>query len=295
MTLLTLAILKTALVGVDSLECPPKFERLRYNEDHACLGEDDASILPKRLDIGESYSLTVGGEFRQRLTYVKNFEFGASQTDGDWYNTQRYFVHLDQRILRDLQVFLQLGSMVQVDLETGPSPIERNDFDLLQAFARYDAGWLHTWAGRVATEIGGVRQYRQRRRRRWHADGIFGAFPRGNYFSEAAVLGPRNFYNVHAFLRIAPTAGWSHTVDVNWYWRLRDEDDVYGPPGNLILNPGGEGELVTTAISNGTSWTLNRYFDASAIYTIQTHGELARAQGSPRNTHFIELTLRARY
>ncbi|MEL7374568.1 MAG: alginate export family protein [Pseudomonadota bacterium] len=157
MILLASAILRTVLVGVDSPPCPPNFERLRYNEDYACLEEDDASVLPKRLNLGSIYSLTVGGELRQRLTYVKNFEFGASQTNGDWYNTQRYFVHLDQRLFRDLQVFVQVGSLVQVDLETGPSPIERNDFDLLQGFARYDAGWLRPWAGRRVLQFGSQR------------------------------------------------------------------------------------------------------------------------------------------
>ena len=47
-------------------------------------------------------------------------------------------------------------------------------------------------------------------------------YPRGNYFSELALLGPRNFYNLHPFLTVNPTDRLSITSDVDFFWRLRD-------------------------------------------------------------------------
>src|SRR3546814_10790221 len=49
-------------------------------------------------------------------------------------------------------------------------------------------------------------------------------FPRGNYFSEAAVLGPRNFFNVHPFMTVNPARDWSVTADLNLFWRLETEE-----------------------------------------------------------------------
>ena len=45
-------------------------------------------------------------------------------------------------------------------------------------------------------------------------------FPRGNYFSEDATLGPLNFYNTHLFLTVHPSPAWSLTADYDLFWRL---------------------------------------------------------------------------
>lgn len=386
----------------------------------------------------------IGGEVRQRLTYVRNFEFGASQTTGDWYATQRYFARFDGRLYDRLQLFVQFGSMVEIDLETGPSPIERNDFDLVQLYLRYETDVVQPWAGRRVLRLGSQRlvarregpnvrlafdgggleltfgdvrghlllvrpvvvtpsgifndfdrpdrslwgayftvdpglgsldlyylgfhdrdanyargsaeEYRHSFGLRWFGDedgwswdneailqtGRFGEdpiaawtvasttgyrfedlrltpklavsanvasgdrgtraltsfsalFPRGNYFSEAAVLGPRNFYNLHTFLTLFFTDDVKHTVDVNWYWRLTDRDGIYGPPGNVIRGPGGAGRLVTTAVSNVFEWTINEYLAATAIYTFQLPGPAIRSTGDDPVTHFTEFTLQGTF
>jgi hypothetical protein len=45
-------------------------------------------------------------------------------------------------------------------------------------------------------------------------------FPRGSYFDELALLGPRNFVNLHPFVTIWPRDDVSITADWDFFWRL---------------------------------------------------------------------------
>ena len=119
-------------------------------------------------------------------------------------------------------------------------------------------------------------------------------FPRGNYFSEAAVLGPRNFWNVHGFLNLVLPGRVDYTVDVNVFWQLESQDGIYGVPGNLLRPSGGPGGRVDTAISNVVGYAFNRNVDASAIYTLQFSGPAVAGTGPAPTMHFVELTLRLR-
>lgn len=119
-------------------------------------------------------------------------------------------------------------------------------------------------------------------------------YPRGSYFSEVAVLGPSNFYNINPYFRAQPREGIALSVDVNWYWRLHEEDAVYGPPGVPLRFPQGATErLVARAVSASVEWEVNdRWF----IGIVATHSEpqgFIRDTG-PRDTiRFIEFTVEA--
>ncbi|MEM6860122.1 MAG: alginate export family protein [Myxococcota bacterium] len=420
--------------------CEHGFHHLRYDDDDSC--------RPLALEVDEQNWLRLGGEVRQRLTFVENFEFGDAFEAGDWIGSQRYFLNLDGRWAGRLQTFVQLGSLVAINQGSPPSPTERNDFDLLQAFVRWKGASIRPWAGRRVLQLGSQRLVARREgpnvRRNFdglgleleeglltlsallarpvlpqqsgvfndfqrpeqmvwgsyatledhsigldlyylgssdeearfdggvlgrelrHSFGLraFGArygadwdieailqvgdfegreilawtlasmlgyrfqdlplsprlglsvnvasgernpgdgrvdafnalFPRGNYFSEAAVLGPRNFYNVHGFLSIEPLDGLDFTTDLNGYWRFSLEDGVYGPPGNLIRGPAdSEARFVVLAWSNAFQWTINRWVDATAIYTVQDPGRFIEETGEAPLTHFAEFTVRLRF
>lgn len=412
-------------------------QALRYEDDDTCrrwsvtLDEDDW--------------IRVGGEIRQRLTFVEAFEFGEAFPEGAWLGSQRYFLHLDGRWAGRLQTFVQLGSMVAINQGAEPPPTERNDFDVLQAFIRWKGEVLQPWVGRRVLQLGGQRLVARREgpnvRRSfdgaglgvaldgvriesliarpvavglgvfddferpdsavwgtyvtlgratgvdlyylgymnasgrfdggregreirhsfglrtfgeqggfdwdveavlqvgdfdgreilaWTAASIAGytmkqwwmsprlglsvnvasgeqtpgdgrvdafnaLFPRGNYFSEAAVLGPRNFYNLHVFVSASPLESVRITTDVNAYWRLSLADGIYGPSGNLIRGPNeSEARFVTLAWSTAAEWEISWWLDATAIYTLQAPGAFISATEDAPLTHFIELTARVR-
>jgi hypothetical protein len=56
-------------------------------------------------------------------------------------------------------------------------------------------------------------------------------FSRGNYFTEAALLGPQNFIDVHPGFRLQPSDTWSFDLGSDFYWRESLDDGIYTPVG----------------------------------------------------------------
>lgn len=120
-------------------------------------------------------------------------------------------------------------------------------------------------------------------------------FPRGNYFSEAAVLGPRNFYNLHGFLTVTPHDQLSFTTDVNFFWRLSRDDGVYSPSGQIIRPAGGPGSFVGSALSISAEYQATARLGLTAIYTRFFTGEVINASGPSKDIDFIELTAQFKF
>lgn len=121
-------------------------------------------------------------------------------------------------------------------------------------------------------------------------------FPRGNYFSEAAVFGPRNFYNFHAFLDLQPGDSWSLTADLNFFWRLETADGLYSPSGQLIRGPGdSDAHFAATALSLTAEYTFCRGLVFTAIHTFVEPKAFIRNTGPSEDIDFSELTLQYRF
>jgi hypothetical protein len=121
-------------------------------------------------------------------------------------------------------------------------------------------------------------------------------FPRGNYFSEAAVLGPRNFFNFHSFVTVRPTEAWLLTADMNFFWRLDTNDGVYAPAGQLIRGPSGSDErFVGSAVSLTSEYVLAENLALTAIYTHFFAGDFIQATGPSEDIDFFELTVQFKF
>jgi hypothetical protein len=121
-------------------------------------------------------------------------------------------------------------------------------------------------------------------------------FPRGNYFSHLALLGPRNFFNVHPGIEASPREDLAVAVDVNLYWRLSREDGLYGPSGNLLRASGDSKErFAGTALSAYLGWEMNRYVSFGVAYTHVFPGAFVRDTGPSEDVDFLELTLQTRF
>lgn len=121
-------------------------------------------------------------------------------------------------------------------------------------------------------------------------------FPRGNYFSEDATLGPQNFFNAHVFLTLRPTDTWALTADYDLFWRLSTDDAIYGPSG-AVLRPSGTGDerFVATAFSFNSEWSVNRKLSFTAIYAYLTPQAFIRDSEPAKPVRFLELTARYRF
>ena len=105
-------------------------------------------------------------------------------------------------------------------------------------------------------------------------------FPRGNYFTEASLLGPQNFFDVHPCLQLRPSAKWSFETGADFYWRESLDDGIYTPGGSVIY--GGEsafGRFVGTDFSFVVGWQATRHLNISAGYTHFFAGQFIRQNG----------------
>ena len=118
-------------------------------------------------------------------------------------------------------------------------------------------------------------------------------FPRGNYFSELGLLGPQNFFNVHPFLTVQPRADLTLTADIDFYWRLRKSDGVYGPGRNVIRRDlNSNARYVGTELSLNATWQVTRHVALTAIYSHLFPGRFVEETGSSKGIDFVELTFK---
>lgn len=181
--------------------------------------------------------------------------------------------------------------------------------ELAYQFGKFDGGAISAWT--VATEVGrswrdaplkprfaistniasGDRDPNDRKLATFNP-----LFPRGNYFDELALLGPRNFYNVHAFITISPLSDVSLTADWNFYWRLETGDGVYSPSGRILRRPSDtNARFVGSAVSLNANWQINRHLAITGIYTHFFPGEFIRRTGPANDIDFAELTLKVQF
>ncbi len=121
-------------------------------------------------------------------------------------------------------------------------------------------------------------------------------YPRGNYFSELAQLGPSNFVNVNPYLTLEPSERLSLSFDLNLYWRREAADGVYGPPGNIIREPSGSNaRFVNTAFSASAQLALSKNHQLGLAITHSRPERFIEETGPSANTNFIEFTFEARY
>ena len=105
-------------------------------------------------------------------------------------------------------------------------------------------------------------------------------FPRGNYFTEASLLGPQNFFDVHPCLQLRPFPKWSFETGLDFYWRENLNDGIYTPGGSVIY-PGNRdlARFVGADFSSVIVWKATRNLNVSAAYTHFFAGRFIRQNG----------------
>ena len=110
-------------------------------------------------------------------------------------------------------------------------------------------------------------------------------FPRGSYFSELALLGPRNFYNLYPSLTVNPRDDLSLTADFDFFWRLETEDGIYNPGGQLLsAGAGSDAHHVGNELSLTAAWQINSHISFTAIYDHFFPGRFSRRLGRPKKS-----------
>jgi hypothetical protein len=121
-------------------------------------------------------------------------------------------------------------------------------------------------------------------------------FPRGSYFDELALLGPRNFFNVHPSISVTPHDDVVLSADWDFFWRLETADGIYRPSGSVLRSPdGSQARFVGSAVSLNATWQVNQYVALTGVYTHFFPGRFIRQTGPAKAIDFVELTLKLQF
>ncbi|MDB6135817.1 MAG: hypothetical protein JWM59_4060 [Verrucomicrobiales bacterium] len=105
-------------------------------------------------------------------------------------------------------------------------------------------------------------------------------YPRGSYFTEASLLGPRNFMDLRPGLRLQPAEALTLDLSADFYWRHQRADGIYRPGGSVIYpgNPAAS-RFVGTDLSLSAEWTLSPRLTLACAATHFITGPFIRDQG----------------
>lgn len=121
-------------------------------------------------------------------------------------------------------------------------------------------------------------------------------FPRGNYFSELALLGPRNFFDLHPSLTLQVQQDLSVTSDVDFFWRQQAGDGVYSPSGLLLRSGSGSmARYVGTTLSFNAERQMGRHLTATVIYSRFFPGPFIRETGPDQDISYYEFTMEFKF
>ncbi|MEO1421317.1 MAG: alginate export family protein, partial [Pseudomonadota bacterium] len=94
-------------------------------------------------------------------------------------------------------------------------------------------------------------------------------YPNLTYFTDAAVLGPANAFDVQPFMSVRPSRRVDAHFGVNVVWRLEDTDALYGAGFfPLVSSDGPDEQLATVFLNSAVNWqaTDNIRFGAAFVY-----------------------------
>ena len=92
-------------------------------------------------------------------------------------------------------------------------------------------------------------------------------FPRGAYFSEASLIGPANFMDLHPSLDLRLTERVKLTTDWDFFWRQSVRDGIYGNAVNLVRSGrGSRARYIGSQPQTQVEWRANRHLTVTAVY-----------------------------
>lgn len=166
-TIASLMVVLPPALAVAETGAPPPYRLNRADEDYRYLADparrtdlwDPVKYVP--LNGSGSWYLSLGGEARERYEYFNHPNWGKDKQDNG-YLLQRYFLHGDLHLGEHARLFGQFQSSLEDGRKGGPRPIDRDEFDLHQAFLDLkldlpDAGSLTLRSGRQELAYGSQR------------------------------------------------------------------------------------------------------------------------------------------
>jgi hypothetical protein len=100
--------------------------------------------------------------------------------------------------------------------------------------------------------------------------GRFGAFNplffKSGYFNDASLIRPTNIADLHPSLQFVPTSAVTATIASDFLWRYSRKDGVYGPGGNIELQPLAGSRYIGNTAELAVQWKISRHIVGTASY-----------------------------
>ncbi len=111
-------------------------------------------------------------------------------------------------------------------------------------------------------------------------------FPRNNYFNDANLLAPYNFFDFHPSISVRPTDSLTLTAACDVFFRFSEDDAVFSPTGIVIPANASDNLYVGTSVSLTAEWAINRSLFLSASYVHFFRGDVVRDAGGDDVDYF---------
>jgi hypothetical protein len=105
-------------------------------------------------------------------------------------------------------------------------------------------------------------------------------FPRGAFFTENALVGPANFFDIHPSIALKPSASLTITPSIQFVWRQDTADAVYRQPSIAVPGTAGKaGRYTGTQFQLATSWRATAHTELNLAYVHFDVGDAIKAAG----------------
>lgn len=111
-------------------------------------------------------------------------------------------------------------------------------------------------------------------------------FPRNNYFSDANLLAPYNFFDFHPSVSVRPTDSLSVTAGWDAFFRYSTDDAVFSPTGIVIPAAASDERFVGSTFTMVADWTINRNLTLTASYAHFFRGQVVKDAGGKDVDYF---------
>lgn len=119
-------------------------------------------------------------------------------------------------------------------------------------------------------------------------------FPRNNYFSDANLLAPYNFFDIHPTLTVKPSEDLTITAGWDAYFRASTKDAVFSPTGIVIPAAATNDRFVGSTLTLVADWNINRNLALTASYAHFFRGPAVKNAGG-KDVDFFGVWLTAKF
>lgn len=113
-------------------------------------------------------------------------------------------------------------------------------------------------------------------------------FPKGSYFSEAALIGPANFIDLDPSLTLHPAERLTLTLDWDFFWRESTHDGLYNNAVAVVrAGKASDARYIGSMPQAQLQWSIDRHLSLVAIYGHFFTGQFLRESGPGKDVDYL--------